>query len=352
MTDHGLNRDRSDQPGTPEKKFMHAFKKWLNFANIVGLFLGVITGLKILAGLITVRQFSIDLPIHTILSITLTLAVINLGLAYQTLAGVSLRPSVVWAMLAAILAAIGQARADTLIPGHPREAIFTHLAFLATLAALVSVLGARRPGEKAWAILCGLFIGIGLLPLLEGMALSKRFDILDRLRLDSPWNWFLGLVIFAGISNYIPTKHFKSSVVLGSGLVYHLILIWKPDGRAVWRGESWLILPWCISMSVLLSAVRFRSRSVSPEPDSFHALWLPFRDAWGAAWALRVLERFNQAAVKNQWPMRLQWFGLYPLEHMSEEELSAFDPAVAESTLAIFIRRFGDPDRIRKLGDH
>ena len=104
MTDHGLNRDRSDQPGTPEKKFMHAFKKWLNFANIVGLFLGVITGLKILAGLITVRQFSIDLPVHTILSITLTLAVINLGLAYQTLAGVSLRPSVVWAMLAAILA--------------------------------------------------------------------------------------------------------------------------------------------------------------------------------------------------------------------------------------------------------
>jgi hypothetical protein len=49
--------------------------------------------------------------------------------------------------------------------------------------------------------------------------------------------------------------------------------------------------------------------------------------------------------------MRLQWFGLYPLENIAEEELSAFDPAVAESTLGIFIRRFGDPDRVRKLGD-
>ena len=351
MTDHVRHLDRSVQPETSESKIMHFLKKCLNCANYVGLLLCLITGLKILAGMITVRSFPFDLPVHTILSITLMMAVVNLGLAYQALAGVSLQPSLVWAMVASILAAIGQSRSDTLIPGHPREAFYTHLAFLATLAALVSVLGARRPGEKAWAILCGLFIGIGLLPLLEGMALSKRFDILDRLRLDSPWNWFLGLVIFAGVSNYIPTKYFKSSVLLGAGLVYHLVLIWKPDGRAVWRGESWLILPWCMSMSVLLPAVRLKRQSASSETDSFHALWLPFRDAWGAAWALRVLERFNQAAVKNQWPMRLQWFGLYPLENITEEELSAFDPAVAESTLGIFIRRFGDPDRVRKLGD-
>jgi len=292
----------------------------------------------------------LGLNLHQWLGLLLVASQVYLVIAYKALARTSLRPAVVWAMLAVTIAAVGEWLADLGVPGHPREALFVHLAFLATLASLVSVLGARKPGEQAWALLCGIFIGIGLLPLLEGMALSRRFDILDRLRLDSPWTYFLALVVFAGVSNYLPTRHFKSAVVLGLGLGWHLWLIWKPTGRGEWRGEHWAILPWCMAMAILLAGLPRRRPAVQHPADSFHALWLPFRDAWGAAWALRVLERFNQAAVKNNWPVRLQWFGLYPVAPTNEPVAEPFDTAPAQSTLNVFIRRFGDPQQIRLLG--
>ena len=326
--------------------------RWINALSLsLALFPGLLAGLQICSSRMLGRHPLTYVPIHTIVAMALIVSALNLGLACRALAGTSLRPAVIWAILAVLIAAVGQGSADTNVTGHPREAIFSHLAFLATLAALVSVLGARRPGETAWAILCGLFIGIGLLPLMEGMALSKPFDILDRLRLDSPWNWFFLLVVFAGISNYIPTRHFKSSICLALGLVVHLYMIWRPAGRAEWRGDFWWVLPWCISITVLMPAV-WNTRGMRSNPaDSFHDVWLPFRDAWGAAWALRVLERFNQASIKNQWPLRLQWFGLYPAENSTPEELAQFGPDQLLPTLLIFVRRFGDPDRIRRLDE-
>lgn len=292
----------------------------------------------------------LGLSVHTLLGLLLVASQRYLIKSYKALARTSLRPAVVWAMLAVAIAAAGELLADPAVPGHPREALLVHLAFLATLASLVSVLGARKPGEQAWALLCGIFIGIGLLPLLEGMALSRRFDILDRLRLDSPWTYFLALVVFAGVSNYLPTRHFKSAVCLGLGLAWHLGLIWKPTGRGEWRGEHWAVLPWCMAMTVFLAGVPKVKRAGHFQPDSFHALWLPFRDAWGAAWALRVLERFNQAAVKNAWPVRLQWFGLYELTPLDEAAAEPFDTTAAEATLTVFIRRFGDPAQVRYWG--
>ena len=321
---------------------------WLWLSSILALALLILagTGLWFRPLFLMLQGFGVN--IHRLIGLVLLFCVVHLARAWQALAGTSLRPAVVWAVLAILLASAGQWLADDSRPGHQREALLTHLAFLATLASLVSVLGARKPGEHAWALLCGIFIGIGLLPLLEGMALSRKFDILDRLRLDSPWTWFLALVVFAGVSNYLPTRHFKSSVALGLGLVWHLWLIWKPTGRGEWRGDHWWILPWCMALTVLMAGTRLTAKK-PVRPDSFHALWLPFRDAWGAAWALRVLERFNQAAVKNAWPVRLQWFGLYPAASADQDAADSFDKAQAEATLTVFIRRFGDPERIRQL---
>ena len=42
--------------------------------------------------------------------------------------------------------------------------------------------------------------------------------------------------------------------------------------------------------------------------------WLAFRDAWGAFWALRVLQRVNQTAELSHWPVRLQWSGVVFIE--------------------------------------
>lgn len=276
----------------------------------------------------------------------LLVAFIDLTIAGRYLRGTSLRPATVWARLAVLLAILVIVFDVPDATGNGMDGLFSHICFLATLASLVSVLGARRPGQNAWALLCGIFLVIGLLPMFEGVSLSRKFDVLDQLRLDSPWNYFLALVIFAGVSNYLPTRYCAASVVLGIGLGYHLRLIWKPDGRSPWRGEYWWILPWCLAFSIVLASLTaFKKRTFV---SRFQSLWQPFRDAWGAAWALRVLERFNQTAVKNQWPVRLHWFGLMRESGM-QSQTTDFDETMADKMLELFIRRFGDIEQIENL---
>lgn len=325
-------------------------RNWIQGSSQFAAGILILAGLGLLFSPVFDTFYRFGVNAHWLLGSVLIFSLLHLLRAWKALADTSLRPAVAWAILAVLIAATGQFLADFSVAGHPREALFTHLAFLATLSALVSVLGARRPGEQAWALLCGIFIGIGLLPLLEGMALSRRFDILDRLRLDSPWTYFLALVIFAGVSNYIPTRQFKSAVLLLAGLACHIALIWKPLGRAEWRGPWWCMLPWCMALAILLAGMRRKKWAETPA-DAFHSLWLPFRDAWGAAWALRVLERFNQAAAKNAWPARLHWFGLYSAEGSTEADFQTFDSGPATATITVFIRRFGDPGQIRRLGE-
>jgi hypothetical protein len=38
-----------------------------------------------------------------------------------------------------------------------------------------------------------------------------------------------------------------------------------------------------------------------------------FRNAFGAAWGLRVQERFNALAQRHRWPVYLTWHGFRPL---------------------------------------
>lgn len=299
--------------------------------------------------------------------LTLAISGLDMCLANQRLRGTSLRPATLWAMLALVICLFAILVGDHSNAGRPWQGLLTHLAFLATLSALVSVLGARRPGENAWAVLCGLFLLIGLLPMFEGVSLSRKFDALDYLRFDSPWTYFIALVIFAGVSNYLPTRFFPASLVLGFGLAYHLRLLWRPVGRSEWRGEYWWFLIWCLCGTPIIGYFAATKHRNTLYNNTFHALWFPFRDAWGAAWALRVLERFNQSATSNKWPMRLHWFGLYTSEiansatpaaipdESSESpgeipaESSAEMKSLAEKTLSIFIRRFGDLEQIRRL---
>ncbi len=313
------------------------------------------------------------LPVTWALAIALVFALRNLGLAWRVLAGTALRPATVWAMLAVLFALFAVVSSDSAAPGRPRQGLFAHLAFLATLASLVSVLGARKPGESAWAILCGLFLAIGLLPMLEGIGLAKRFDVLDRLRSESPWTYFFVLVIIAGAGNYLPTRFGLPALILGTGLGYHLRLLWTPEGRAEWRGEYWYILPWALAVSIALGAILARRPRKFEHPAAFHQFWIPFRDAWGAAWALRVLERVNQTAARNGWPERLTWFGLMGTSDSNSNAGESHDQRDSKpagestaspqatgliefpngvpltATLCVFLRRFGDTDRIRKF---
>ena len=107
--------------------------------------------------------------------------------------------------------------------GRPWTGRITYLMVLLLLASLTSVLGARNPGGKAWAILMVLLVVVFLIPWLESGGRLRRTQGLGQVQLDSPWTLFYGLLGLAGVTNFLPTRHGLAALSLGAGLVLEFL---------------------------------------------------------------------------------------------------------------------------------
>lgn len=260
-----------------------------------------------------------------------------LGLAWTRSKGLAIRPGVVWAIIAVTLGGLGQvvAGSEPVASGRPFTGHFSYLSGLATLAALITVLGARKPGSGAWAILMGMLVLVFLLPWLEGAGLVGRSRGMDRLRLEAPWSIFYAGLAVAGIVNYLPTRWGFSAMLVGGSLAVEwlaLALNWPLPRRSA---------AWSVSAAVLglgISSMFLQGRR-EVSPPGLASLWFWFRDRWGVVWALRVKERFNRTAEASSWQVRITWQGPSPCRDATES-------AEAEAVLASLLRRFADPDRI------
>ncbi|MFO0908445.1 MAG: hypothetical protein U0794_08800 [Isosphaeraceae bacterium] len=225
----------------------------------------------------------------------------------------------------------------------------SYLAVLSTLAASITVLNARRPGGGAWAILMGLLVLVFLIPWLEGAGLRRGWGGLERLRLDSPWNIFFGLVVIAGVTNYLPTRYGPAAVWIGfgCGLEYLALSGWIVDPSQ--RARIWSVAPWCLGMAAVVAD---SIGAKPPASTSVESLWLWFRDRWGVVWALRVQDRFNRTAELQGWPFRLGWEGLTRESPQTDVDEKALDGAL--DTLCGLLRRFasvGCLERAARPGD-
>jgi hypothetical protein len=224
--------------------------------------------------------------------------------------------------------------------GRPSAGHWAYLSSLATLATLISVLGARRPGGGAWSILMGLLMLVFLIPWLEGSGLANGSNGLDRLRLDPPWAIFFALLALAGVTNYLPTRYGPAAIPVGASLLAELLAllpdVLAPRSRAI----VWSIGPMLGALGVFTAAII----SIRPRPDRtrFDDLWLWFRDGWGVVWALRVRERFQRAAESSGWPIHLSWNGLQPADGTPLDDV----PEDALRTLSGLLKRFADPESL------
>ncbi len=270
--------------------------------------------------------------------VTLALSLEPLIRAKRGARGTALGAATVWSMMAVGLGAIAEAlalteRVDTGLPwaGH-----FTYLTTLATLAALISVLNARTPGGGAWAVLMALLILVFLIPWMENAGLRRSTHALARLSLSSPWTIFYGLLVLAGVTNYLPTRFGPAAAWLGLGFGLEFLGLtrteWSPSTRAL----IWIAVPWTLAAAI--ATAELCGRFVPVASSSMDAIWFWFRDHWGVVWALRVMERFNRSAEMAKWPVRLTWHG--------STVTAASVPAAAETTLKGLLRRFARPERI------
>ena len=270
--------------------------------------------------------------------------------AWRATRGMALRPAVAWSAVAILTAAVSQivAIGEPIASGRPGAGHWAYLASLATLAAGVSVFGARRPGGGAWAILTGLLVLVFLIPWLEGSGL-KAGGGPDRLRLEAPWSIFYAAIAAAVVTNYLPTRFGPAAVLLGASLLAEFVGLALPIPTAEAKSLFWSLGPFALGLAALragfIGAFPPARRANRPTPPGLPSLWSWFRDAWGVVWALRVRERFNRAAEASRWPIRLSWHGVEPVGGEDKAEV----PPAAEATFAGLIRRFASPERVAEV---
>jgi len=265
--------------------------------------------------------------------------------AWNSARGTALRPALVWAALAVTLAALAQAVAwmEPVAGGRPVTGRMTYLAVLASLAALISVLNARSPGGKVWAILMILLIVVFLVPWLEDQTRLRRAGGLAPVHLDAPWTIFYVLLALVGVTNYLPTRFGFAAVGMAIVFILEYLALTRQDWPPVRRAILWSWVAWTMATSVWIA--RYSAGRSPAGRANGERIWFWFRDYWGVVWALRALERFNRSAELNHWPVRLTWFGLKPAGPPKPDEPLQF-PIAAEAAFRGLIRRFAQPWRL------
>ncbi len=265
--------------------------------------------------------------------------------AWRLVRGTALRPALVWAALAFALGLVAQVAAlnEPLASGRPITQRFTYLCVLAMLAALGSVLNARTPGGKAWALLMTLLVIVFLIPWLEDQTRLRRAASLPPLHLDAPWSIFYGLLVAVAVTNYLPTRYGWAAAAAGALFILEYLALMPAPWFTSRRCVIALWTAW--TMALVIALARSGARRVPQARSNCERLWFWFRDNWGVVWALRVLERFNRAAEVSRWSVRLTWFGLVPLSEQSGS-VQPPGPGELEATFRNLMKRFADSWRL------
>jgi hypothetical protein len=280
-------------------------------------------------------------PLWCALSLTLR----PLVRAWKGSEGLPLRPAAAWAFVAIIFAfGVGmagiQGKDGPLDGGLPVAGHHAYLWSLATIAALISTLGARTPGSGAWTMLMGLLVLVFLIPWIEDFGLRGRASPLGHLRLDAPWSIFYGLLVLAGVTNYLFTRYAIAATLVGAGLVVEFFGVFMTSWPPSRRGMLWSVGPLLGALGIMRAD--WESRKKPEVEPGLPSLWLWFRDHWGVVWALRVRERFQRAAEAAGWPVRLGWSGVTDEKGGPHGAI----PPEALRTLEGLLRRFAPADRL------
>ena len=211
--------------------------------------------------------------------------------------------------------------------------VFRYAAATSTLCPAIAVLGAKRPQDSGWKFIVASLWLVLILPAIQTML----FGSVD-LDLHWAWRYFLLIVLLAGWSNYVLTKFwFASCLVFAAQIMMfgkHLpAFAFEPTDRSTAIGISiatvagWLV--WW--------------QTKTPPHNGIGRVWTDFRNAFGAVWGLRIMERVNASAEKQKWSQTLMWTGLVASATVDPNPGEADQ---IEQSFRTHLRRFVDTDWI------
>ncbi len=203
-----------------------------------------------------------------------------------------------------------------------------------TLCPLMAVLGARRPQDRGWQWVVFTLWIVLVWPAAQAVALPAGVKV----ELFVAWKIFLWILIALGVLNYLPTRHWRATILVALGQVLllreHLGL--SPDSSPP-ISELVAYLSLLSAAGMVANARNTVGGSLDASLASLDSHWLSFRNSYGSFWALRLLGRVNQSAEQRNWPLRLEWSGLVKI---GEQEPSPEQLEELRQTMDSVLRRF------------
>jgi hypothetical protein len=264
-------------------------------------------------------------------------------------------PAAVWAV-AACLAFAGEmaARAAGGL-SDPAAAAAVRLGVVSlSLCPALSLLGAKRPQHGVWQLIVGTLAVVLVMP--AASALLMRPGSLPDVHLVE--RCFMPLLVLVGWLNFAGTRRLAAvtgiagaELLLMRGFLPGMAVDWAPTGvnaaivDAVAAGL--LLSGTLLAMLQALLSRAGRAKEVSgtdPQRDSVAAIidppFLALRETLGAAWTLRIAERFDTVAADRGWPCRLRFGGLETVGGLPETSSQPVWQRDALRAFQALLRRF------------
>jgi hypothetical protein len=238
--------------------------------------------------------------------------------------GTTAVPAAWWAGGAALAFAVESAVRASGGLADPASQASARLAVVAfSLCPIMSLLGAKRPQHGVWQFIVASLAGIIALPAASA-ALVRPGSPPDVHALQ---RWFMLALVLVAAMNFAATRHGVAAMLVAVG---QLILMrqfmpfvdsLKQQGAALDAVAAWLVATgaivaaaqswlWPAQQRVVGSELASR-RGGGADLAAFDAAYLALRETLGAAWTLRIAERFNAVAESRGWPCRLRFDGLH-----------------------------------------
>jgi len=247
-----------------------------------------------------------------------------LSALFATWGGVRVRgstavPAAGWAVAACLALALETGLRSTGRLADPSLAAALRLAVAAlAVCPAMSLLGAKRPQHGVWQLIVATLAVVLSLPAASALLVRPgSFPDVHLLQ-----RWFMPLLVLAGWMNFIGTSQGAAATFIAAGqcVVMRGYLpgwdtaasIGSPGAPTLDAVGAGLVLAGCglaAGRAVVAQRPVRRGRAddlAATIDPSFVAL----RDTLGAAWALRIAERFDTVAAARGWPCRLGFGGV------------------------------------------
>ena len=300
--------------------------------------------------------------IHTAACVAACLAALMAAWGVFLVRGSTAVPAALWSVAAclALAAEMGARAAGSL--ADPATAAAARLAVVSlSLCPAMSLLGAKRPQHGVWQLIVATMAVVLAMP--AASALLMRPGGLPNVHLIE--RCFMPLLVLVGWMNFVGTR--RAAAVTCAAVAQLLLMRGFFPGaatdavmQAVAGGTDAAAAGLLLIGTLLAATQACRSRAryarggeaLSPVTAVVDPAFLALRETLGAAWVLRIAERFDTVAAARGWPCRLHFGGLEtggdPCDtSWHRDALRAFRALARRFASEAWLARHGWPDTER-----